>query len=328
LKDSSFGYKTNYESSSNSLVLGLTHEYKSGGDIFINALSVKYFTYSVNTTLVELFGFDNPEEIDFTKSDFGFTNALRYRLTPTFLLKAAYAYDLRLPAENELLGDGYTITAAGNLKPERTHSLNLGAMFDASFSRDTRLQLEFNVFYYTIEDMIYLSPGINQFSYQNYGEIRGIGADFEIKYDMNQNIFMYANATYQDLRDTRKFTPGSSIPNPNYDLRMPNIPYFYANAGIEYQKQNLFGGTGQNSRLYLDGSFVEEYFYDFVQTGNNKRGIPQALSFDVGFEHSMYNDGFIITAQINNLTDENIISEFERPLPGRSFGVKFRYIFK
>ncbi len=328
LKDSSLGYKTNFDSRSNSLVLGLTHEYKSGGDVFINALSLKYYTYSVNTTLISLLGENRPEEIDFTKSDFGINNALRFRLTPTFLLKASYAYDLRLPSEDELLGDGYTISAAGNLKPERNNSLNLGAMFDASFSRDTRLQVEFNVFYYDIKDMIRLTPGINQFSYQNFGEIRGIGADFEIKYDMNENIFMYANATYQDLRDTREFTPGTSIPNPTKDDRMPNIPYFYANAGFEFRKQNLFGGTGQNSRLYLDGSFVEEFFYDFEQTELKKRSIPQSLSFDVGFEHSMYNDGFIITAQINNLTDETLISEYNRPLPGRSFGLRFRYIFK
>ena len=328
LKDLSLGYKTNYNSLSNSLVAGLTHEFKTKGDVFINAFSLKYYTYGVNTTLVSIFGETQPEKIDFSKSDFGFNNAFRYRLTPTFLLKASYAYDLRLPAEEELLGDGYIIAPAGNLNPERNSSLNIGAMYDASLSRDSRLQVEFNVFYMQLEDMIRLTTSFLQAQYQNFDEMRTIGADFEVKYDMNRNIFMYANATYQNLKDTREFTPATTIPNPTKDDRMPNIPYFYANAGFEYHKENLFGGSGQHSRLYMDASFVEEYYYDFEQTKLEQRRIPQTLSFDAGFEHSMYEDSFILTAEIKNLTDETMISEYNRPLPGRSFGIKFRYIFK
>ena len=327
-RDSSLRYQTNYNSKSNSLIAGLTHEFTTGNDIFINSFSLKYYTYSINTTLVELFSDGRPQTVNFTKSDVGFNNALRFRLTPTFLLKASYAYDLRLPSEEELLGDGYVISPAGDLKPERNSSLNIGAMYDASFSRHSRLQVEINAFYMQLQDMIRLVAGLNQSAYENFDKMRTIGADIEIKYDMNQNIFMYGNATYQDLRDTQKFMPGTTIPNPTKGDRMPHIPYFYANAGFEFHKENLFGGTGQNSRLYMDASFVEEYFYDWEVTKREKRRIPQTLSFDVGFEHSMYNDTFIATAQINNLTDETLISEYNHPLPGRSFGFKVRYIFK
>jgi len=327
-KDSSMTYKTNYDSKSNSFVAGLTHEFKSGNDIFINAFSLKYYTYSINTTLVESKGSHSLEKIDISQSDFGLNNAMRYRLTPTFLLKNSFAYDLRLPSEDELLGDGYAVAPAGNLKPERNISLNIGALYDAAFSRDTRLQVEFNVFYYEIKDMIRLVTGINQSNYENFDKMRAVGADFEIKYDMNRYIFLYTNATYQDLRDTREFSAGTTNPNPTEDHRMPNIPFFFANAGFEFHKENLFGGSEQNSRLYLDASFIEEFYYDWELTKQEKRRIPQTLSFDVGFEHSMYNDSFVVTAQINNLTDETLISEYDRPLPGRSFGVKFRYIFK
>ncbi len=34
------------------------------------------------------------------------------------------------------------------------------------------------------------------------------------------------------------------------------------------------------------------------------------------------------TTKIKNLTDARVLSEFNRPLPGRSFGVKVRYVFK
>ena len=32
-----------------------------------------------------------------------------------------------------------------------------------------------------------------------------------------------------------------------------------ANAGLEFHKENLFGGKGMNTRIFSDASFVEEY---------------------------------------------------------------------
>lgn len=329
LQELVLGYKTNYKSNSNSLVAGVTHEFKTKNDIFLNSFSLKYYTFSVNTKIADFYGLKPVEKIDNTKNDFGFNNASRYRLTGDFLLKASFAWDLRLPAEEELIGNGYAIIPAGDLLPERNLSFNFGAMLDHSISRDSRLQVEVNLFYMYLEDMIRLTPStVFGARYRNFGEMRGLGADIEIKYDVNRYFYLYSNATYQDLRDARELSPGTQNENPTKDDRMPNIPYFYANAGIEFHKENLFGGSGHNSRLYLDCSFVEEYFYDFEQSEFQENRIPQSLSFDVGFEHSMYNDSFIITTQISNLTDQTIISEFNHPLPGRSFGMKVRYLFK
>ncbi len=334
LEDMAKKVETNFKTSSSSWVAGLTHEFKTKNDIFLNSFSLKYYTYSVNSASFDIKTI-NPSDIqkatkvDFTKSDVGFNNASRYRLTGDFLVKASFAWDLRLPAEEELIGNGTTIVPSGDLLPERSLSFNIGAMLDHSYSRDSRLQMEVNLFYMDLENMIRLAPNnVSDTKYGNHGKMRGFGADIEIKYDLNRYIYLYSNATYQDLRDTRELSPGTQFTNPTKNDRMPNIPYFYANAGFEFHKENLFGGSGQNSRLYLDGSFVEEYYYNFKKSGFQEDNIPQSLSFDVGFEHSMYNGSFIITTQINNLTDETIISEFKRPLPGRSFGMKVRYLFK
>ena len=59
-----------------------------------------------------------------------------------------------------------------------------------------------------------------------------------------------------------------------------------ANAGLEYHKENLFGGKGQNTRIFTDGSFVEEYFYDFEQSRFQERRIPRTFSANIGIEHS------------------------------------------
>lgn len=109
---------------------------------------------------------------------------------------------------------------------------------------------------------------------------------------------------------------------------MPNIPYLMANAGLEFHKENLFGGKGQNTRIFADMAFVEEYLYDFEVSENTKRRIPRNTTFDIGFEHSFMNQRLFISGKIKNLTNASVLSEFNRPLPGRSFGIKLRYILR
>ena len=106
------------------------------------------------------------------------------------------------------------------------------------------------------------------------------------------------------------------------------VPYLMANAGLEFHKENLFGGSGMNTRIFTDASFVEEYLYDFEQSQFQQHRIPRALSCNIGFEQSFGNGRYFIMGKINNLTDTKMISEFNRPLLGRSFTIRFRYVFK
>lgn len=329
LKDMVVGYKTSYNSKMNSWVMGLTYEFNSLDKKFTNALNGKYYHYSMQTKLVDLTGFDRtPDDVNNTRSDFGASNAMRYRFTPQFLVKASFAYDIRLPTDEELLGDGFLIAPAGNLIPERNTSFNLGFMYDIVNKSENRFQLEINVFYMYLKDMIRFTGGALQSKYQNFGEMRTLGAEIEVKTDATSWLYLWGNATYQDLRDTRKYEASSTTPNPTYEYRMPNVPYLFANAGLELHKENLFGGTGQNSRLFADCSFVEEYFYDFEVSKYQERKIPRAIIFNAGLEHSLHNQSIFISIQANNIFDEKVFSEFNRPLPGRNFGMKMRYVWK
>ena len=191
-----------------------------------------------------------------------------------------------------------------------------------------RFQLELNGFYMQLENMIRFTGGPLQSKYENFGEMQTLGIELETKWDATNWMYLWGNITYQDLRDTRDFEPGSSVPNPTKGDRIPNIPYFFANAGIEFHKANLFGGKGQNTRLFTDGSFVEEYFYDFEQSIYQERRIPRTLTFNAGLEHSLINQSIFISIQANNITNAKALSEFNRPLPGRNFGMKLRYVWK
>lgn len=327
LRDSSYGKQTVFDSKMRSWITGLTYDYRTRNDKFLNSFTTRYYLYTMTTKHIK-YGIGKAKDIDLNKSGIGVSNAMRYRFTSKLMGKLSAGYDVRIPAETELLGDGAFIIPAENLTPERNTSVNIGMMYDLTGKHPSNLQLELNGFYTYLKDMIRFTASFVGAQYQNFGKMETLGVEFEAKADMFPFLYGYANITYQDLRDVREFEENSTITNPSKDKRMPNIPYFFANAGLEFHKENLFGGSGQNTRIFADMSFVEEYFYDFELTKLDKRRIPRSTRLDLGFEHSLMNQSLFISGKVNNATDAKLLSEFNHPLPGRSFAVKLRYVLK
>ena len=326
LKKQSLGKQVNFDSHMFSWVSGLTYDFRTSDDVFLNSLTGRYYLYTMHTQRAPLF-VPGQYDVDLNKSSFGISDALRYRFLPSFMGKLSVGHDVRIPTESELLGDGIAIVPSGDLLPERNTNINVGCLLDLVGKHPSNAQIELNLFYMHLKDMIRYTAGLIGAQYQNFGEMRTIGVEFEAKADILPSLYAYVNTTYQDLRDIRDYEPASTIPNPTKDKRMPNIPYLMGNIGLEFHRENLFGGNGQNTRLFLDYAFVEEYFYDFEMTQLDKRRIPRSTTFDLGFEHSFLNNKLFISGKIRNLTDQKVLSEFNRPLPGINGGIKLRVIF-
>ncbi len=330
LRDKIVGYQTAFNSTMHNWVTGLSYEYNTDNQKITNVFTGRFYYYKMQTKLIPAFAVikDTPEDITNEKSDFGISEAIRYRLTDQSLIKASAAYDVRLPSGEELVGDGFLIEPAGNLNPERNASFNAGFMYDSRYNGRNRFQWEINGFMMFLKDMIRLTGGSLQSKYENFGQMRTLGVELETKWDATPWLYLWGNLTYQDLRDTRKYQPGSMVANPTKGDRIPNIPYFFTNIGAELHRENFFGGKGQNTRLFVDCSFVEEYFYNFEQSIHQERRIPRAETVNAGLEHSFRDRTIFLKFQMNNVTDKQVFSEFNRPLPGRNFSVKLRYIWK
>ncbi|UZD40041.1 TonB-dependent receptor [Capnocytophaga ochracea] len=326
LKTLSLGKQVNFDSQMRSWISGLTYDFRTLNDVFLNSLTVRHYMYTMHTQMAPLF-VPGKYDVDVSKSNFGVNNAMRYRFLPSLMGKLSAGYEVRIPSETELLGDGIAVIPSPDLLPERNLSANLGFLFDLTGKHPTNAQIEMNFFYMYLQDMIRYTAGLIGAQYQNFGEMRTLGVEFEAKADVLPSLYLYGNTTYQDLRDTRAYEPESTVPNPTKNKRMPNIPYLMANAGLEFHRENLFGGTGQNTRLFADVAFVEEYYYDFEMTQLQKRRIPRSTTIDIGFEHSFLNNKVFLSGKVRNITNEKTLSEFNRPLMGINGGVKLRVIF-
>ncbi|WP_169304714.1 TonB-dependent receptor [Chloroherpeton thalassium] len=314
-----------YPNSMYNIISGLTYEAKLNGDKFINLLGAKVFHTHAEITALDVFTVqDTPETKGNTSTKFGTSEAIRWRIWPFFNLKASYQHALRLPTPDELFGDGVLITPAGDLKPEVSNNFNLGFYIDRHrFFGFERVQLEVNGFYMHVTDMIKLMASSLEMGYENLGEVEIKGVEAELKVDLSKMLYAHTNVTYQDARDVMEKSAGASFANPTKGLRVPNMPYFFANFGVEYHAENLFG-KDQFSKIYWDAEFTEEYYYNWKVSNRQSRIIPQSFVQDIGIQHSFHNQ-YTFTFEVHNIFDNEVWNLYRMPLPGRTFHVKFRY---
>lgn len=330
LMDKSLGFRANFPSKMKTLTVGLSYDLTLFDGRFQNAFTLKEFLFSSHSRSIDIFSVKEPQPVKTSKNYIGFSNAMRYKFTNDLMLKASFNSEVRIPTSEELIGNGYSILASPALKPERTSGVNLGLLYRHIKADGGLIEVELNGFYNQLEDMIRFTPDMipTMARYRNFGSVRTKGVELEAKGDICPLLYLYANGTYQDLRDVRKTIPGTKVENPTRNKRIPNVPYLLANFGAELHKENLFGGSGQNTRLLFDASYIHQYFYDFEVSKYQERKIPTSMTMDAALEHSFCNDRWTITFKVKNLTDRRIVSELNRPLPGRYIGIKVRYLFK
>ena len=330
LMDKSLGFRANFPSKMKTLTVGLSYDLTLFDGRFQNAFTLKEFLFSSQSRSIDIYSVKEPQPVKTSKNYIGFSNAMRYKFTNDLMLKASFNSEVRIPTSEELIGNGYSILASPALRPERTSGINLGLLYRHIKADGGLIEIELNGFYNQLEDMIRFTPDMipTMARYRNFGSVRTKGVELEAKGDICPLLYLYANGTYQDLRDVRKTIPGTEVENPTRNKRIPNVPYLLANFGAELHKENLFGGSGQNTRLLFDASYIHQYFYDFEVSKYQERKIPTSMTMDAALEHSFYNDRWTITFKVKNLTDRRIVSELNRPLPGRYIGIKVRYLFK
>lgn len=328
--DEALGFPANFNSRLSSFVTGLSYDLTLLDGHLQSALTFKNFWVNSRSQMLKNFYISQTVPVRIDQNRWGASWAVRYSIDRRWMLKMAASSEVRVPTSEELIGNGYSILPSIDLAPERNNALNLGALFHHNDERGGLLEAEVNLFVSRLDDMIRFVPDMipTMARYRNFGKVNTMGIEGEVKWDAQPWLYLYANATWQDLRDRRRFNPGTEVENPTYNKRIPNVPYVMANGGFELHQANLFGGKGQRSRLLLDASYIHEYFYDFEMSVYQNRKIPTSFTMDVGVEHSFAQRRWTISAKLRNLTNRAVMSELNRPLPGRNFAIKLRYLLK
>ena len=315
-----------FPSKKTSAISGLTWEAKLFGRKLTNMFSVKYFhLHSEIEDLTSYEMIEAPKKKSNTTSQIGWIEAMKYEPFRGFHLKASYQRAIRLPNSQELFGDGIITFPAAGLRPEKSHNFNLGFLIDKNGVLGlSRLQFEVNGFYMQVSDMIKLIKQHMAAGYVNAEKVHIKGIETELKLDISPTVYAYGNLTCQDVRDVLDYLPGTQAPNPTKGLRLPNIPYLFANFGAEYHSDRLF--KNWYIKVFWDGKFTEEFFYFWELTELQKRRIPRSFVNDIGLLLT-YKNKYSIAVECHNLMNKEVWDQFRQPLAGRTFHLKFRCVF-
>ena len=315
-----------FPSKKTSVISGLTWDTKLFDRKLTNMFSAKYFhLHSEIEDLTSYEMIEAPKKKNNTTSQIGWIEAMKYKAFRGFHLKASYQRAIRLPNSQELFGDGIITFPAAGLKPEKSHNFNLGFLIDKNDILGlSRLQFEVNGFYMQVSDMIKLMKQHMAAGYVNAEKVHIKGIETELKLDITPTVYAYGNLTYQDLRDVLNYLPGTQAPNPTKGLRLPNIPYLFAHFGAEYHRDPLF--KNWHIKAFWDGKFTEEFFYFWELTELQKRRIPRSFVNDIGLLLT-YKNKYSVALECHNMMNKEVWDQFRQPLAGRTFHLKFRYVF-
>lgn len=314
-------------------VFGLTYE----GLWFEQKLRTTLF-YKNYYTKVEL---SDPEQVngEWISSDYensmnaeGYGAAFSYAITPNLMLLLSGEKALRLPGDNELLGNTTeNIESSYDLKPESSVNINVGANIGPFAWENHRMGGNFNFFYRDITDMITRSVPETSgsktettFQYMNLDNVLSKGFDAEFYYDYRGMIILTANLSVFNARfNTRYDREGNEYSY--YKDRLRNAPYLTSNTNLEFVKRDLIQ-KGSRFSAYYNFGYVHEFFRNWESMGGyGKQTIPAQLVHDLGIAYTFPGHKVTLSFDVRNFTDEQVYDNWALQKAGRAFYGKISY---
>lgn len=273
---------------------------------------------------------DGAEATSLTR--FGYGMASTYFLQSDLQVKASYEMTNRMPTSYEIFGDLENQEANGNLKPERSHNINLGAMYGWKQGDDHRFSVAGNLIYRYSFDFIYNRLNNNQSKLvaDNRDGVSTRGWDLDAHYSYKSFLNFGGSLTYQYLQNKQKYEEGYTGVSPVYNDQMPNIPYLFGNANVAV---SFFDFSGKSNKLTVGYNLL--YVHDFWlywpsrgSASDDKKQVPKQFSHDVNIVYSLGSGKYNIGFEGRNLGNANLYDNFSLQKPGRSFAVNLRYYFQ
>jgi outer membrane cobalamin receptor len=258
----------------------------------------------------------------------GYGIAGTYYVLPTLQVKASYENAYRLPESNELLGDGLNVRSNPKLNPEQSFNLNIGVAYSKKINIHT-LGVEGGFISRKATDFIRSKPEGAQSIYENMRSVKVNGFEGLIRYGYKDFLTFEVNGTYQNIVNTNKFDPpGSQLVSFVYDLRVPNIPFLFANADLNLRFKKI-KFDDDNLTVNIGSNFVEAFYLYWPTMGDPqyKRDIPRQITENVAVTYSLKNGRYNIALDCRNITDVKVYDYFNVQKPGRSLSAKLRYFF-
>ncbi|RDC55812.1 TonB-dependent receptor [Pedobacter chinensis] len=299
-------------------------------------IALKYYHFQTEGYTTDNFGMGYRSSG--TGQQLGYLGGLRWN-HGKYLFKASYEYATRLPDEYEIFGDARLIKENMNLKPEKSHNVNLNGQYTVE-NGEQSLTLSAGLFYRKVQDIIFLQLDIPFSRYINYERAQVKGFELEANYVPVRRFNIGMNVTYQDIRRIGiKEAMFRNLEN----SRVPNVPYFFGNFWLNAYFWNVLH-KGDRLELSWNGNYTHRFFlqaipknqepglFEKVKNIQTSLIIPRddrlgQLANNVGIYYHFAKPKLTLSGECRNIGDVRLYDNFNVQKPGRAFYLKVLYQF-
>ncbi|MDE6985544.1 MAG: TonB-dependent receptor, partial [Bacteroides acidifaciens] len=219
-----------------------------------------------------------------------------------------------------------------NLKPEKSDNVNLSFSYNHQFGKHG-LYAEAGLIYRDTKD--YIKRGLDVLGgtsygyYENHGHVRTKGYNLSLLYSFSHWFDIGGTFNSIDTRDYEKFLAGSSLQESmHYKVRMPNLPYRYANINANFYWNDLFV-KGNVLSIGYDSYWQHDFplYWENLGDKDSKNMVPEQFSHNLSLSYTMKNGRYNVSFECRNFTDAQLFDNFSLQKAGRAFYGKFRVFF-
>ncbi len=312
-------------------IVGLSYRYTPNTKFNFTAFGKQYHQYvsgpMATTSAQDVYEL-NSRSIDY----FGYGAAGTWFIPLGFQLKASYEKAYRLPTIEEMFGDEDLEMGDLTLKPESSHNVNLNLSYNATFGsniiyaeaglvyRDTRDYIQRNI--------LALSGGKSAATYINYGKVQTKGFSISARYNFSKWLSIGGNFTQMNVCDNMPTAQGSTKPNLSYKVRMPNLPYRFADSDVNFYWHGL-GRKANVLTVTYDNQYTHSFCYYSENIGqqNGDYIVPDQFSHNLTMSYSIGNGRYNLSLECRNFTNAKLYDNFSLQKAGRAFYGKVRVYF-
>lgn len=232
-----------------------------------------------------------------------------------FRLRSFYKHIFRMPTFNDLYYTFYNFTV---LKPEYTKQYDLGFTYIKGYDHQlfSQFSVQADAYFNQVKDKIIAVPSNNivRWSMQNIGrvEIKGIDLNVQSAWQINNLVQLSTGIayTYQKAVDADRNSP-------TYNNQIAYIPLH----NVSFLMNAAYGNIAANYSFIYTG---ERY----NQSANNIYNYVRPWythDFALHYHANIQRKKIIVTAEVNNLLNQDfeVITNF--PMPGRSYRCSLTY---
>jgi vitamin B12 transporter len=298
---------------------GIEHRLSAFSERLENIAFAKSFLFAASSD--EFLANGEPTLREQTHRFFGFGDALRFRLFDGLWAKVSLEKAARLPGPDEIFGNGVLIVPNIDLQPELSLNKNYSVQTDSV--RDSgRWRTELGFFTRESEQLIVLLGDQRSLAYQNVFGAYTSGVEASGGWtSMSGLLSAEANTTYQSVKNASSEGTFGDFDGD----RIPNRPWFFANAGASARKPNLLRPKDELS-IAWDARYIHSFYRSWESIGleESKQRIPAQLINDVrlGYQAPYGPWRMLASLEAQNITNAKSFDFFGVQKPGRAFFIK------